>query len=59
MTPDAIAARRALIRAYRAYLEAEAVLEIAQAFAANDRASERLIEAGASLSQAMGRFDTI
>ncbi|MDP7234739.1 MAG: RraA family protein [Alphaproteobacteria bacterium] len=39
--------------------EAEAVLEMAQAFAANDRASERLIEGGASLSQAMGRFDTI
>lgn len=34
MNPDAIAARRALIRAYRAYLEAEAVLEDALADAA-------------------------
>lgn len=39
--------------------QAPAVLEMAQAFAANDAESERLIEAGASLSEAMRRFDTI
>jgi regulator of RNase E activity RraA len=39
--------------------EAQAVLKMAQGFAANDRESERLIEDGASLSDAMGRFDTI
>ncbi len=39
--------------------EAEAVLRMARDFDANDRESQRLIEAGASLSDAMKRFDTI
>lgn len=39
--------------------EAGAVLAMAQAFDANDRESARLIEGGASLSDAMRRFDTI
>ena len=39
--------------------EAGAVLRMAQEFDANDRESQRLIEGGASLSDAMKRFDTI
>jgi len=38
---------------------AAAVLEMAQKFDANDRESARLIQSGASLSEAMRRFDTI
>jgi regulator of RNase E activity RraA len=38
---------------------AEAVLELTQEFDANDRESARLIAQGASLSEAMRRFDTI
>jgi len=41
------------------FKQAEAVLRMALEFDANDRESQRLIEAGASLSDAMKRFDTI